>query len=163
MAIFDQILAELEPMRPCYLSLDSQVFAALQCHTHPISTGPHLQRGGLHRQLLENAYQGAARAHALQLVRPHCACCTASLLFTLVSNQCDVQALQYCTDLLWRQWTACCMLACNHTASRSKFQQPLGSMVLYWASHYIDAERRSLFFSLLFFSTLPARFKTLAH
>ncbi|KAL0028583.1 hypothetical protein WJX79_003483 [Trebouxia sp. C0005] len=38
-----------------------------ECHTHPISTGPHLQRGGLHRQLLENAYQGAARAHALQL------------------------------------------------------------------------------------------------
>ena len=53
-------------------SLDSPVFAALQCHTHPMSTGPHLQRGGLHRQLLENAYQGAARAHALQLVGPHC-------------------------------------------------------------------------------------------
>ncbi|KAL3140653.1 hypothetical protein ABBQ32_005219 [Trebouxia sp. C0010 RCD-2024] len=44
--------------------------ATPQCHTHPISTGPHLQRGGLHRQLLENAHQGAARANALHLVWP---------------------------------------------------------------------------------------------
>ena len=47
-----------------------QQVCGVQCHTHPISTGPHLQRGGLHRQLLENAYQGAARLNALQLVCP---------------------------------------------------------------------------------------------
>ena len=40
----------------------------MQVHTHPISTGPHLQRGGLHKQLLKSAHQGALRAHALQLV-----------------------------------------------------------------------------------------------
>lgn len=50
------------------LTVQDTTHADMQCHTHPISTGPHLQRGGLHRQLLENAYQGAARAHALQLV-----------------------------------------------------------------------------------------------
>ncbi len=73
----------------------------MQCHTHPISTGPHLQRGGLHRQLLENAYQGAARAHALQLVDSHCACCAATLLFSLASKQSDVQALPFCIDMLY--------------------------------------------------------------
>ena len=41
-------------------------------HTHPISTGPHLQRGGLHKQLLKSAHQGAARAHALLLVGLSC-------------------------------------------------------------------------------------------
>ena len=62
------ICMSLGPQHAIPLTVQDTADAALQCHTHPISTGPHLQRGGLHRQLLENAYQGAARAHALQLV-----------------------------------------------------------------------------------------------
>ena len=39
-----------------------------------------------------------------------------------------------------------------HCSQERVTVQPLGSPVLYWAFHEIDAERRSLFFSFLFFS-----------
>lgn len=69
------------------LTANDTAHAAMQCHTHPISTGPHLQRGGLHRQLLENAYQGAARAHALQLVSHTAMLLLRSSLCTYLINQ----------------------------------------------------------------------------